>query len=79
MTTLKLVAEVNEQHQLSATVPSDIPPGPVEIVLKLHDGEEDEAGAAWESGISDEWSAELSDFREDIYTLADGAPVDDRR
>ena len=42
-----------------------------------HD-EEDKAGAAWASGISGEWWAELSDCRDDMYTLADGEPVDDR-
>jgi hypothetical protein len=40
--------------------------------------EEDEAGTAWAMGIANEWSAELSDTREDIYTLNDGEPVHDR-
>ena len=36
---------------------------------------EDEAGGMWASGIAAEWSAELQDPREDIYTLDDGQPV----
>ena len=39
---------------------------------------EDEAGAAWELGVANEWSAELSDTREDIYTLNDGEPIHGR-
>ena len=37
--------------------------------------EEDTAGPAWEGGIAKEWSAELNDSREDIYTPEDGQPV----
>lgn len=36
---------------------------------------EDDAAAAWELGVANEWSAELSDTREDIYTLNDGEPL----
>ncbi len=43
----------------------------------VHD--EDEAGATWAMGVAQEWSAELSDAREDIYTLDDGEPIDGRR
>jgi hypothetical protein len=37
--------------------------------------EEDEAGLAWADGVPAEWSAELSDPNQDIYTLDDGQPV----
>jgi hypothetical protein len=40
---------------------------------------EDEAGTLWANGVASEWSAELSDPREDIYTLADGQPVNASR
>ena len=36
---------------------------------------EDEAGRFWAGGAATEWSAELSDPLEDIYTLDDGEPV----
>ena len=35
----------------------------------------DEAGGMWAHGIATEWSTELQDPREDIYTLDDGQPV----
>jgi hypothetical protein len=38
--------------------------------------DEDESDEAWEFGIAREWAATLRDPREDIYTLADGEPVD---
>lgn len=37
--------------------------------------EEDEASLAWAGGLSAEWSAELSDPNQDIYTLNDGQNV----
>jgi hypothetical protein len=41
--------------------------------------EQDETDQAWTLGVSKEWNAELSDSREDIYTLEDGEPVDEAR
>jgi hypothetical protein len=38
--------------------------------------EEDDAGAAWMAGISAQRASELGDERQDIYTLADGEPID---
>jgi hypothetical protein len=34
---------------------------------------------AWMTGIANEWAAELSDPREDIYELTDGEPVDEAK
>lgn len=79
MGTIKLIGHVDEQHQLRAEVPESVAPGPVEVVLILPSSSEDDAGAAWMAGIAHEWSAELSDPREDIYTLADGEPIDGTR
>src|SRR5262245_4915194 len=78
MRTLKLIAKVDEKHHLSASVPAEIPPGPVEIILTIHADNEDDAGAEWATGIAREWATELSDSREDIYTLNDGEPIDGR-
>lgn len=47
---------------------------PVRVLVLLP--EEDEVGALWSSGIAKEWAAELTDPRQDIYTLEDGQPVD---
>jgi hypothetical protein len=37
--------------------------------------DEDEAAFEWMNAVNCEWSAEISDSREDIYSLADGTPV----
>lgn len=79
MLTLKVVGHVDESHRLIAAVPDSIRPGQVQIVVIVPTDEEDEAGAAWVLGVTQEWQDELKDPREDIYTLADGEPVDGAR
>jgi hypothetical protein len=79
MGTIKLTGHVDEDHQLRAEVPESVSPGPVEVVVLLPSDSEDDTGAAWMAGIAHEWIAELSDPREDIYTLADGESVDATR
>jgi len=73
MRALELFGDVDEHHQLHARVPEELPAGPVRLIVLLP--EEDEAGAAWALGVAREWSAELDDPREDLYTLEDGQPV----
>jgi hypothetical protein len=75
MRAFELIGKVDEQHQLQVQVPETLPPGPVRVIVLIP--EEDEAGAAWMQGIAREWAAELSDPREDIYSLEDGKPVDE--
>lgn len=36
---------------------------------------EDDPAGAWTEGIAHEWASELSDPREDLYTMDDGEPV----
>jgi hypothetical protein len=79
MNTIKITGHVDENHQLKAQVPNNIAIGPVELILLQPAAEEDEAGRAWAAGVAREWSEELSDPREDIYTLQDGEPVDESR
>ena len=79
MTGLKVFGQVDQSHRLSAVVPESIDPGPIEILLIPPRRDEDEAGKAWAEGVAREWHDELSDPREDIYTLADGEPVDESR
>ena len=74
MKALELIGEVDERHRLQAQVPEVLLPGPVRIIVLIP--EEDEMGVGWMQGIAHEWAAELSDPREDIYTLEDGKPVD---
>jgi hypothetical protein len=55
-------------------VPADLRPGRVRVIILVP--EEDEAGEAWERGVARQWAVELSDVREDIYTVNDGEPED---
>ncbi len=77
MLTLKVVGQVDDSHRLSADLPDSIRPGQVEIMVIVPADTEDEV--AWMRGVAREWRDELSDSREDIYTLADGEPVDGSR
>jgi hypothetical protein len=70
---IELIGDVDDEHRLQARVPADVPAGRVRVILFLPD--EDEAGASWARGVASEWSAELEDTREDIYSLDDGQPV----
>ncbi|HXJ42649.1 MAG TPA: hypothetical protein VNH18_25435 [Bryobacteraceae bacterium] len=51
----------------------------VAVVRAYLDGlshmETDPAESLWASGIAREWTEDLADQRQDIYTLADGQPV----
>ncbi len=77
MPTLRVVGQVDESHQLRAAMPDSVRPGQVDIVVIVPIDREDEA--AWMRGVAHEWRDELSDPREEIYTLADGEPVDGSR
>lgn len=77
MKAIEVIGEVDEKQRLQAQLPEDTPPGPVRLIVLIP--EEDEAGLAWMQGTAREWVAELSDPREDIYTLEDGMPVDAAR
>ena len=44
----------------------------------LHD-QNGEAESDWAASISQQWAEELSDSREDIYSLTDGEPIDEGR
>lgn len=73
MNAIELTADIDDQHQLHAQVPRELPVGPVRVIVLLAD--EDDAGGMWAKGVAAAWSAEFSDPAEDIYTLDDGQPV----
>lgn len=73
MKAIELVGDIDDRHRLQAEVPADLPPGPVRLIVLLP--EEDEAGMRWGAALAREWSAELKDSGQDIYTLDDGQPV----
>jgi hypothetical protein len=76
MNAVKVHGNVDANHHLTAMVPATIPSGPVTVLI-LPAPQKDEAENAWSAGIAQEWADELSDQRQDIYTLADGEPVDE--
>lgn len=73
MKAIELVGDIDKEHRLQAVVPVEVPAGPVRVIVLLPD--EDEGGIAWSQGVSSEWSDELQDSRQDLYTLDDGLPV----
>jgi hypothetical protein len=73
MRAIELRGEIDDQHRLLAQVPEGFPVGSVRVIVLMP--EEDEAGSAWAGGICAEWSAELADPNQDIYTPDDGRPV----
>lgn len=73
MKAIELAGDIDDHHLLRASVPPGLPLGPVRLIILLP--EEDETGTVWGAGLAREWSAELKDTREDIYTLEDGQPV----
>jgi hypothetical protein len=77
MKAIKVLGNVDEHHRLQAEVPEGVPAGTVQLVLLLP--AEDDAGAAWSSGLSAEWADDLADSQQDIYSLEDGKPVDAAR
>jgi hypothetical protein len=77
MRAIELRGEIEDQRRLRAQVAEGFPVGSVRMTVLVP--EEDEAGLAWGSGISAEWSAELADPHQDIYTLDDGRPVNASR
>ena len=76
MNAVRISGQVDVQHRLSAVVPDSIPPGPVTLLI-VGRCNEDDTGEEWMSGVAREWADELSDARQDIYTLSDGAPQDE--
>jgi hypothetical protein len=77
MRAIGIVGEIDEHHNIRAEAPQGLPPGRVHLIVVRPD--DDEAGAFWPWDVSQAWSDELGDERQDLYTLADGQPVDASR
>ena len=77
MRAIGIVGEIDDQHKIRAEAPRDLRPGRVQLIVVRPD--EDEAAAFWPWDVSHAWSDELCDVRQDLYTLADGQPVDASR
>jgi hypothetical protein len=57
--------------------PRDLTPGRAQLIVVRSD--EDYAGAFWPWDVSQAWSDEFGDLRQDLYSLADCHPVDPLR
>ena len=68
MKAIELIGHVDEEQRLHAHVPEGFGVGPVRLIVLFADAAS--AGLAWT-----QWAAELSDARQDIYTLDDGQPL----
>ncbi len=79
MKQIRLSGVVDDQGMLHAKVPAEVAPGPVEFVALIPDPLDNEFSNAWMQAIAHAWREELSDPRDDIYTLEDGEPVDGSR
>ena len=71
---MRIVGEIDDDHNIRPEAPRDLPPGRVQLIVVRPD--EDEAGAFWPWDVSQAWRDELAYQQQDIYTLADGQPVD---
>ena len=76
MKAIELFAEVDDTRLLQFSLPMSVLPGKVRVLILTTDSEiDDEVYGAWMNGVSHEWAEELSDIRQDIYSLDDGEPV----
>jgi hypothetical protein len=77
MKAIELTGDIDADRHLTAQAPHELRPGRVRLLVLAPD--DDPAESVWMHAVSAEWSKELGDLREDIYTLEDGRPLDDAR
>jgi len=77
MKTIELTGHVDEQHRLCVELPAGVQPGPMKVILELPETESEAQN--WAIGVARAWAADWNDPREDIYSLEDGTPEDERR
>lgn len=59
----------------TAQVPEDLPAGPVRLIVLVP--EQEKADETWMRAVASEWSEDLNDPHQDLYTLEDGQSLDD--
>lgn len=74
MTTIRVTGQIDSAHRLTANVPDSVPAGPVEVVVSVPDLEPHAVDEVWLAGVAREWRDDLSDVRQDIYSISDGRP-----
>lgn len=75
MTSLVLEAVIDEHGRLVLDDPIPLPPGKVRVTVDKSDGEDVNDDGDYRSLVSDMWAESLADPAEDIYTEADGVPI----
>ena len=75
MKAIEVLAKIDEQRHITLTLPQTAAPGPARVLVLVPETEETEIAEAWSAIIAGEWSSELADESEDIYTLEDGDPI----
>lgn len=73
----ELIAEVDDTRQVQITIPETIRTRQARIIILPYETGEDPE--QWMRALGREWQDELSDERQDIYSLDDGEPVDATR
>jgi hypothetical protein len=77
MNTIRVTGMIDADHRLTATVPSAVPIGNVEVVVLVPETSSEPDRDTWHQGIAREWHGDLADSRQDIYDLSDGLPVNE--
>lgn len=54
--------------------PIDLPEH-TSLIIRIESATDGDVDSEWTDAIAREWNDELSDSREDIYTLEDGEPI----
>ena len=72
MSALELFATIDERHQITVALAKNTAPGPVRVLILVPDDGAIAHAAGWHAGIGGEWTAELADARDEVYTLEDG-------
>lgn len=73
----ELITEVSDDRTVQITIPETIRTKRARIIILPMEPEEE--AREWMHAIAREWQDELSDERQDIYTIEDGEPVDATR
>lgn len=76
MHSFELDAHVDEQGRLVLDAPLSLPPGRVRVTVNASPGDAHDDDVAFRGLTSALWTNSLADPAEDVYTDADGVPID---
>ena len=74
MKAIELIGDIDEQHRLQASVPEELPAGPVRLIVLLPD--EDSGGISWAHGLAQEWAdIRFLQGRQDNFLIGCAQPI----